>query len=155
MPDRTEHVSLSDLRALKARAAKKGIRRTPLEPSEADIQASAVAILRQLGYVVMETGKGIALRKAGIGWGGNTPSCPDLFIGHPAWGNRWVAIECKRPGGAVRPGQQELADAGVTTICRSVAEILRVVEEEEFEPARYAHLSSAIREYEPKGEPEP
>jgi hypothetical protein len=82
----------------------------------------------------METGKGRGKTKCrcgawvtATGWQGNTVGLPDLYIHRPLWGNIALPIELKTPTGRVRPEQKALADAGVTTICRSVEDVVTTV----------------------------
>ena len=82
----------------------------------------------------METGKGRGKTKCrcgawvtATGWQGNTVGLPDLYIHRPLWGNIALPIELKTPTGRVRPEQKVLADAGVTTICRSVEDVVTTV----------------------------
>lgn len=103
--------------------------------SESTIQTSIVNVLRMLGYTVIEIGRTrrmVPCRRCGastpaVGWQGNTPGAPDLMVTTTRWSGDWVGIEVKRPGGAVRPEQKALADAGHTNICRSIHDALTVV----------------------------
>lgn len=102
---------------------------------ESTIQTSIVRILTMMGYTVIEIGRTrrmVPCRRCGastpaVGWQGNTPGAPDLMVTSTAWDGDWVGIEVKRPGGAVRPEQKALADAGHTSIVRSVRDALGVV----------------------------
>lgn len=109
--------------------------RTTKPALESTIQTSIVRILTMMGYTVIEIGRTrrmVPCRRCGastpaVGWQGNTPGAPDLMVTSTAWGGDWVGIEVKRPGGAVRPEQKALADAGHTSIVRSVRDALGVV----------------------------
>jgi hypothetical protein len=104
---------------------------------EALLQRQVVDALQILGYKVFETGKTrtkVRCTKCGAysyatGYQGNTPGLPDLYIhsSHHLWGSKAVAIELKAVKGKTSDIQQEIADAGYTTICRSVREVLDVV----------------------------
>ena len=103
--------------------------------TEAQIQTSIRNVLTTLGYTVVEIGRTrrmVPCRRCGaqtpaIGWQGNTPGAPDLMVTTPRWGALWIGIECKRPGGAIRPEQRKLLDAGSTTIARSVRDALEAI----------------------------
>lgn len=114
-------------------------------PTEAQVQATIVEGLRLLGYVVLQLGRWRRQTQCPVcdswhtprgGWGNETGT-PDLLVGHPDWGNRWICLEVKAPGGrslfgAVRPGrvrpeQAALVQAGVSTIVHSWEEALAVV----------------------------
>lgn len=101
---------------------------------ENDLQNSVVNLLRSLGYTVMESGKGRSKSRCrcgawvvATGWQGNTVGLPDLYIHRESWGNIALPIEMKTPTGQIRPAQKALADAGVTTICRSVEDVVTTV----------------------------
>lgn len=104
---------------------------------EALLQKQVVDTLTLLGYKVFETGKTrtkVRCTKCGsysyaTGYQGNTPGLPDLYIhsSHHLWGSKSVAIELKAAKGKASDVQQEIADAGYTTICRSVREVLAVI----------------------------
>lgn len=98
------------------------------------LQNSVVNLLRSLGYTVMETGKTRTKSRCRCGawvtaggWQGNTVGLPDLYIHRVSWGVIALPIEMKTPTGRVRPEQKALADAGVTTICRSVDDVVTTV----------------------------
>ncbi len=104
---------------------------------EAALQKQVVDTLMVLGYKVFETGKTrtkVRCTKCGAysyatGYQGNTPGLPDLYIhsSHHLWGSKAVAIELKAAKGKTSEVQQEIADAGYTTICRSIEEVLSVI----------------------------
>jgi hypothetical protein len=104
---------------------------------EAALQKQVVDTLMMLGYKVFETGKTrtkVRCTKCGAysyatGYQGNTPGLPDLYIhsSHHLWGSKAVAIELKAAKGKTSEVQQEIADAGYTTICRSIEEVLSVI----------------------------
>ena len=104
---------------------------------EASLQKQVVDTLMVLGYKVFETGKTrtkVRCTKCGAysyatGYQGNTPGLPDLYIhsSHHLWGSKAVAIELKAAKGKTSEVQQEIADAGYTTICRSIEEVLSVI----------------------------
>lgn len=95
--------------------------------TEKDIQAGIVRRLRLLGYTVEETGKTRATvtcpdcghRHVPTGWQGNTVGCPDLYVSRQAWGNTWLALEVKKPGGRVQAEQRALAGLGMSRIVTS------------------------------------
>lgn len=116
-------------------------------PSEAQVQDAIVRGLRTLGYTVLQLGRWRRQTKCPVcgawhtprgGWGNETGT-PDLLVGHPAWGNRWLALEVKAPGarslvgvvppGRVRPEQAALVRAGLSTIVHSWEEAFAVVQE--------------------------
>ena len=104
---------------------------------EAALQKQVIDTLMVLGYKVFETGKTrtkVRCTKCGAysyatGYQGNTPGLPDLYIhsSHHLWGSKAVAIELKAAKGKTSEVQQEIADAGYTTICRSIEEVLSVI----------------------------
>lgn len=104
---------------------------------EAALQKQVVDTLMVLGYKVFETGKTrtkVRCTKCcaysyATGYQGNTPGLPDLYIhsSHHLWGSKAVAIELKAAKGKTSEVQQEIADAGYTTICRSIEEVLVVI----------------------------
>lgn len=107
-----------------------------IKRSEADIQNAIRHMLATLGYTVLEVGK--ARRKVQCtrcrawsyptGWQGNTVGTPDLYV-HAPWWNMPVGIgfELKKPGGAVRKEQRNLANLHMTDIVHSEEEALEVV----------------------------
>ena len=104
---------------------------------EAAFQKSVIDVLTILGYRVFETGKSrskVRCTKCGTysyatGWQGNTPGLPDIYIHskHRAWNSTALAIELKTEKGVVSQIQKDIADAGYTTICRSIGEVIDVV----------------------------
>lgn len=104
-------------------------------PTESAIQSNMVSALRVLGYTVIEIGRARGMVPCqwckrptrATGWQGNTVGAPDLMVTHRQWSGDWVAIEVKRPGGAVRQEQKDFVAIGATTICRSLSEALAVV----------------------------
>jgi hypothetical protein len=76
-----------------------------------------------------------------IGWQGNTPGAPDVMVTSTRWSGDWVGIEVKRPGGAIRPEQKRLVDAGTVVIVRSVRDALGVVVDAE---TRHGHQTAQI-----------
>lgn len=123
------------------------LRQALRQPNEKALQRDVVQLLRQLGYVVMETGR--PMRQAhcphchsffhvDVGTS-NTTACPDIFAAHPSSGNYFKAMELKAPGtasllgtlqpGRIRPEQQKLVDLGVSDIVTSVDAALTLVEE--------------------------
>lgn len=107
-----------------------------LKVSETALQNQVKALLINLGYTVMETGKGRSRQTCSrcgnksyaTGWQGNTRGLPDLYIHRQSWPRgRAVAVELKTPTGTIRKEQKELADAGLTYICRSVGCVIDVL----------------------------
>jgi hypothetical protein len=104
---------------------------------EAAFQKSVIDVLTILGYRVFETGKSrskVRCTKCGsysyaTGWQGNTPGLPDIYIHskHRTWNSTALAIELKTEKGVVSQIQKDIADAGYTTICRSIDEVIDVV----------------------------
>jgi hypothetical protein len=104
---------------------------------EAAFQKSVIDVLTLLGYKVFETGKSrskVRCTKCGTysyatGWQGNTPGLPDIYIHskHRTWNSQAIAIELKTQKGVVSQVQKEIADAGYTTICRTLEEVLDIV----------------------------
>lgn len=104
---------------------------------EAAFQKSVIDVLTILGYRVFETGKSrskVRCTKCGsysyaTGWQGNTPGLPDIYIHskHRTWNSTALAIELKTEKGVVSQIQKDIADAGYTTICRSINEVIDVV----------------------------
>ena len=108
----------------------------PRNSPEATLQAHITSILRTLGYTVMETGKSRSAvrcphckgRHYATGWQGNTVGLPDIYIHRGGWpAGTALALELKTPKGAVRPEQQQLADAGCSIIARTFSDALRCV----------------------------
>jgi hypothetical protein len=108
-----------------------------------------------LGYKVFETGKTrtkVRCTKCGAysyatGYQGNTPGLPDLYIhsSHHLWGSKAVAIELKAAKGKASEIQQEIADAGYTTICRSTEEVLLVISRVEAELNNWTTVDKITR----------
>jgi hypothetical protein len=104
---------------------------------EAAFQKSVIDVLTILGYRVFETGKSrskVRCTKCGTysyatGWQGNTPGLPDIYIHskHRTWNSTALAIELKTEKGVVSQIQKDIAEAGYTTICRSIDEVIDVV----------------------------
>ena len=104
---------------------------------EALLQKQVIDMLVLLGYKVFETGKTrtkVRCNKCGsvtyaTGYQGNTPGLPDLYIhsSNPLWKSRALSIELKAADGKASAVQQEIADAGYTTICRTPEEVLLVL----------------------------
>jgi hypothetical protein len=104
---------------------------------EAAFQKSVIDVLTILGYRVFETGKSrskVRCTKCGsysyaTGWQGNTPGLPDIYIHskHRTWNSTALAIELKTEKGVVSQIQKDIAEAGYTTICRSINEVIDVV----------------------------
>lgn len=103
--------------------------------SEAGLQKQIRDSLTVLGYTVMETGKGRSRvqctrcgnRSYATGWQGNTPGLPDLYIHRDGWESVAVAVELKTDKGKPSDAQRWLASRGITTICRSLADVLRLL----------------------------
>lgn len=123
-------------------------------PLESTIQTSIVHVLAMYGYTVIEIGRTrrmVKCKRCGastpaIGWQGNTPGAPDLMVTSPRWSGDWVGIEVKRPGGAIRPEQRALADAGATSIVRSVRDALGVIVDAEERHGHQADRLEQVRE---------
>lgn len=101
--------------------------------TESQLQKLIVTCLCNLGYNVMETGKARSLTKCpkcgnksyATGWQGNTVGIPDLYIHNKSWSIPIaVPVELKTTKGDVRKEQQYFADIKITTICRSLADVL-------------------------------
>lgn len=110
--------------------------RRKIRRPEASIQREIKAVLTALGYTVMETGKGrsrtpcsaCGARSYAIGWQGNTPGLPDLYVHRKGWGHPVaVALELKAPDGKPTETQQWLYEMGMTHIVRSAADALDVL----------------------------
>jgi hypothetical protein len=107
-----------------------------IKRSEAEIQNAIRHLLATLGYTVLEVGK--ARRKVQCtrckawsyptGWQGNTIGTPDLYVHAPWWTVPvGIGFELKKPGGAVRKEQRNLANLQMTDIVHSEEEALEVV----------------------------
>jgi hypothetical protein len=120
-------------------------------PLESTIQTSIVNVLTMYGYTVIEIGRTRRMVKCrlcgastpAVGWQGNTPGAPDLMVTCDRWRGDWVGIEVKRPGGAIRPEQRALAEAGATSIVRSVRDALAVIVDAE---ARHGHQADRLEQ---------
>ena len=122
---------------------------------EAALQKQVIDTLMVLGYKVFETGKTrtkVRCTKCGAysyatGYQGNTPGLPDLYIhtSHHLWGSKAVAIELKAAKGKASEIQQEIADAGYTTICRSTEEVLLVISRVEAELNNWTTVDKITR----------
>ena len=108
--------------------------------SETSIKNQSVALLRALGYTVMETGKARSKQRCktcgtqayATGWQGNTVGLPDMYIHSMNWPRGVsLAIEIKTMKGAIRPEQLNLAEQGLINICRSAKCVLQTVEKYE------------------------
>lgn len=117
--------------------------------SERHVQSQIVQGLQMLGYVVLEVG-GWARRAHCQACGAtfvpahaNSVGAPDLFVSRRAEGahlpgNKWVAMEVKRPrvktllgtveGGRLSPEQRALVEAGIVSVIHSLEEALDVLE---------------------------
>ena len=80
--------------------------RKPPPPLEKTIQRQIVQYLRLRGFYVYETSQGF--RREGGGTR-TTPGFPDLMAMVTGWPSL-LFIEVKRPGGAVRPAQQQFRE---------------------------------------------
>ena len=122
---------------------------------EAALQKQVIDTLMVLGYKVFETGKTrtkVRCTKCGAysyatGYQGNTPGLQDLYIhsSHHLWGSKAVAIELKAAKGKASEIQQEIADAGYTTICRSTEEVLLVISRVEAELNNWTTVDKITR----------
>lgn len=103
--------------------------------AEAILQQQVKTLLTTCGYTVIEVGKTRAKTKCVScgawsyprGWQGNTLGAPDLYIHHKQWRHVALGIELKTEKGAVRERQQDLADNNLTTICRSIDDVINAV----------------------------
>ena len=107
---------------------------------EAVLQSHLTGTLKVLGYTIMETGKSRSAvmcphckgRHYATGWQGNTVGLPDLYIHRTGWTlGMAVALELKAPTGKVRPEQQQMADAGMSIIVRTLSDGLRHIRDVE------------------------
>lgn len=103
---------------------------------EKELQKRIKEELVDLGYIVMETGKGRSMvrcpkcnnRFYSHGWQGNDTGVPDLFITHVKWSDTvWIAIECKIKGKVIREKQAELEENNRSMICYGVCQALGTV----------------------------
>jgi len=103
--------------------------------SEAELQNHVYQSLALLGYTIVEIGKSRGKTKCNTcgsyshatGWQGNTVGAPDIYIHASWWASCAIGIELKTKKGTVRKQQQNLANQGMTTICRSLSDVLDVV----------------------------
>ena len=109
---------------------------------ETQLQTLVRNTLAVLGYTVIETGKArskVACPKCKtwhypVGWQGNTPGCPDLYIHAPHWkAPIALAVELKAPKGTVRREQKAMADQKMTMICRDLDGVIQLLIEHERE----------------------
>jgi hypothetical protein len=114
--------------------------------SEAGLQDACVSALRYAGYTVLQVGRWrtkTRCPKCGTwhvpkGGYGNETGTPDLLVGHTRWGACLLGIEMKAPGattllgrvqpGRLKPAQRVLAEAGLTTVCYSLADVMNAVQ---------------------------
>ena len=63
------------------------------------------------------------------GWQGNTPGLPDLYVHSTSkcWQSTALAIELKAEKGKVSDVQNYFASSGLTTICRSLEEVIELL----------------------------
>lgn len=93
-------------------------------PLEREVQADITKTLGMLGYLVMHTDQ---RRKSGVSIG-----LPDLFVTRAdgSWGNRWRALEVKRPNiGILSNVQANLRALGVIAIATTAEEALAELRE--------------------------
>ena len=76
--------------------------------SEAEIQRQLIAYLRLIGGHVVRVNSGAAKVGKRLIRFTDTPGTPDILC---CLQGRFVGIECKRPGGKLRPSQGEQIDA--------------------------------------------
>lgn len=105
--------------------------------TESQLQKTVVSCLSNLGYQVMETGKArskVTCKTCGCqsyatGWQGNTVGIPDLYIHNTLWKHSIaVPVELKTQTGEVRKEQKIFEDIKITTICRSLADVLYLLQ---------------------------
>lgn len=87
------------------------------ETSESIVKRETKQALEQCGFTVLQT----ASHKRSY----NTKGTPDLFVSLGDF--LWIGIEMKRPGGRVRPEQQELARGKRVLICDNTADAISAV----------------------------
>lgn len=85
----------------------------------------------------METGKTrsavrcpmCGIRHYPTGWQGNTPGLPDLYVhsSSKCWQSTALAVELKAEKGKVSDVQNYFASSGLTTICRSLEEVIELL----------------------------
>ena len=105
--------------------------------TESTLQSHVRTLLISQGYTVMETGKGRSKQRCikcgnqsyATGWQGNTKGLPDLYIHCARWGKGVaLAIELKTEKGVVRDEQKKLEEDNLTYICRSVGNVIEVIQ---------------------------
>jgi len=105
--------------------------------TESQLQKTIVSCLSNLGYQVMETGKGrskttckaCGAKSYATGWQGNTVGIPDLYIHNKSWSIPIaVPVELKTATGAIRKEQMFFEQIKITTICRSLEDVLRLLQ---------------------------
>jgi hypothetical protein len=102
---------------------------------EAVFQQQVRTLLSACGYTVIEVGKSRGKTRCptcktyhySTGWQGNTIGAPDIYIHRKEWHGLAVGIELKTEKGVVRKEQQELATQELTTICRSLEDVVDVI----------------------------
>lgn len=112
-----------------------GVQSIMRKNAESLLQQQVKTLLMSCGYTVIEVGKTRAKVKCNScgawsyprGWQGNTLGAPDLYIHHKQWHKVALGIELKTEKGAVRERQQELANDNLTTICRSLDDVIVAV----------------------------
>lgn len=103
--------------------------------NEAVFQQQVKTLLTACGYIVIEVGKSRGKTRCPIcksyhhstGWQGNTVGAPDIYVHKKEWQGIAVGIELKTEKGAVRKEQQEFADKEITTICRTLEDVIQKV----------------------------
>jgi len=104
---------------------------------EAVLQQQVRTLLSACGYVVIEVGKSRGKTRCptcktyhySTGWQGNTIGAPDIYIHRKEWDGLAVGIELKTEKGTVRKEQKILAEERLTTICRSLEDVINVVKQ--------------------------
>jgi hypothetical protein len=104
----------------------------PSGGTEAGLQAVVVQALRALGYVVLITTHRVKRCPCGR-WSrgdyGSTRGVPDLLVTRAGWGNHWIALELKRPGGGrLSPEQRQLVGSGSVAVVKSLEEAVAAVQ---------------------------
>jgi hypothetical protein len=100
--------------------------------TEEQLQAVIVEALRLAGFTVLVTTRHPKRCRCGR-WSraddGASRGLPDLFVTHPTWGNRWRAIELKRPGGGrLSSEQRQLVGSGSVAVVKSLEEVVAAVQ---------------------------
>jgi hypothetical protein len=94
------------------------------QPTESQLQILIVDYLRWHGYTVLETGLYKQSQRAV-----NTNGTPDLLIRAKSWPmGFYIAVEVKTRTGRLRAEQRALEEAGGSIVCRSLEEVLEVIE---------------------------